>query len=223
MLTFDPVAHIYRWEGAVIPHVTGIIAPLTNYDRIPAEALERARQQGVAIHKMVELELKDDLDREHLPAWLHGHLAAWYRFKEETGFECWATEQQVHHAKLHYGGTLDLAGLLPKIKYSRKPAVIDVKRSFYAGPAIGLQTAGYLDAWNSNCVGDAKLTERYALALYPNGIYRLEAFTDREDHPAFVACLQQLRWKEKHYGRRRKPSVERATHDDTGDRERAIA
>lgn len=201
MLSFDPASHTYNWEGAVVPHVTGIIAPLTNYDRIPREALERARQQGVAVHKMVELDMKDDLDLEHLPAWLNGCWRAWCRFKDETGFQCLASEQKVYHRRLGYAGTLDLVGVMPNLRRSKKAAVIDVKRSFYAGPAIGLQTAGYLEAWNEReRVGDARAHERYALVLYPAGTYRLEPFEDRDDTVAFLACLQQFRWKEKHYG-----------------------
>lgn len=202
MLTFDPAAHEYRWEGAVVPHVTGIIAPLTNYDRIPRDALERARQQGQAVHKMVELHMENDLDEAKLPAWMTGHYAALLRFIDETGFTCWASERYVFHERLGYAGTLDLAGLLPKVRTSKKAAIIDVKRSFYAGPAIGLQTAGYADAWNTEAPAASKVHERYALRLDANGTYRLEPFEDRDDHAAFLACLQQLRWKEKHYGPR---------------------
>lgn len=199
MLAFDPIAHEYRWNGAVIPHVTGIIAPLTNYDKIPPDVLERARQEGTAVHKMVELDCKNDLDLVKLPAWMAGRYSAWIRFKEETGFECWASERQVYHQRLGYGGTLDLEGVLPKLRTSKKPAVIDVKRSFYAGPAIGLQTAAYEGAANSEKRRDA-IEERYALLLNANGTYRLQRYEDRDDHAAFLACLQQLRWKEKHYG-----------------------
>lgn len=190
--------HEYRWEGAVVPHVTRIIASLTNYDRIPLDVLERAKQQGTAIHKMVELDLRGDLVHP-VPRWLGGHYDAWIRFREESGFEPWASEQYVYHRRLGYAGTLDLAGLLPKLRRSKKPAVVDVKRSFYAGPAIGLQTVGYADAWNSER-GMPQLEERYALALYPNGLYRLERYEEHDDGLAFMACLQQHRWKEKRYG-----------------------
>lgn len=202
MLTFDAARHEYHVDGALVPHVTEVLSPLTEplYRRIKAEDLERARQQGTAIHKMVELDCHEDLDVAKLPRWLSGPLAAWYRFKDETGFRCYASEEPVWHERLMYAGTLDLAGELPKFKGSKKPCVIDVKRSLYAGPVIGLQTAAYAGAW---CSDKARpfLDERYALALYPNGIYRLEPFTDRDDSIAFLACLQQHRWKEKHYGR----------------------
>jgi hypothetical protein len=206
MLTFDEAAHMYHWDGKPVPNVTRIIAPLTDYSHIPAEALERARQQGQHVHKMVELDCKNDLDFANLPEWMRGHYAAWRLFVDETGFQCFSSEHKVYHPRLGYAGTLDLAGLMPKLKTSKKPAVIDVKRSFYAGPAIGLQTVAYAEAWNlSRAAGLAenpKLEERYALQLNANGTYRLQPFVDRDDSAAFLACLQQLRWKEKHYGHR---------------------
>lgn len=222
MLVFDEERHEYRYAGAIVPHVTQIIKPLTNYDRIPVEALERARQQGVAVHKMVELDCKNDLDVARLPAWMHGCYTAWRRFVDDSGFECWKSEHKIYHHKLGYAGTLDLAGVLPRLRTSKRPAVIDVKRSFYAGAAIGLQTAGYADAWNVVNPGD-KVHERYALVLYPAGTYRIQPYEDGDDRLAFLACLQQLRWKEKHYGTRRAASDERAAHDDAGARDRAAA
>lgn len=201
MLTFDEERHEYRWDGKRVPNVTSIIGHLTDYSRIPAEALERARLQGKAVHAMVDADCKGTL--VDIPEWMYGHFDAWNKFKDDSGFECFASEERVFNKHLFYAGTLDLAGLLPKLKQSKAPAVIDVKRSFYAGPAIGLQTAGYLDAWNSaGQRGKSKLTrlmERYALRLDANGSYRLEPYKDRDDHAAFLGCLQQIRWRAKHY------------------------
>lgn len=198
MLTFDEAAHAYFWDGKPVPNVTRIIAPLTDYSRIPPDKLAEAQRQGKHVHAMVEADCKGTL--VDLPEWMVGHFNAWSRFKDETGFECWNSEKRVYHRKMGYAGTLDLEGLLPKYKKSRAPAVLDVKRSFYAGPAIGLQTFGYLDARNTEVPKDQRLQERYALQLRPDGTYRLEPYTDRDDQAAFMACLQQLRWKGKHYG-----------------------
>lgn len=137
-----------------------------------------------------------------LPEWMFGHFDAWCRFKEDTGYEFLATERKVYHRRQGYAGTLDQAGLLPRLKTSKKPAVLDLKRSFYAGPAIGLQTAGYLEAANSE-KDLPKLVERYALQLNANGTYRLKRYDDDPDHKddaiAFLACLQQMRWRARHY------------------------
>lgn len=206
MLTFDEAAHEYRWQGKPVPHVTGILeaAGLTDYSRIPAEALAKARDEGIAVHRMVEYHFKGVLNEATLPAWMRGHFAALLRFIDETGFECWQSERQVYHHKLGYAGTLDLAGLLPKLRTSKHPAIVDVKRSFYAGPAIGLQTAAYAEAWNDAGRRERRplVRERYALRLDAGGTYRLEPYRDPMDRIAFIAVLQQLRWKELKYGNR---------------------
>lgn len=218
MLTFEPTAHVYRWGDRPVPNVTRIIAPLTNYDRIPRDALERAKQQGTAIHRMVELDLRGDLVLP-VPAWMRGPFEAWQRFREETGLEVWASEYRMYHEGLDFAGTLDFAGVMHKVKRA-KPAVIDVKRSFYAGPAIGLQDAGYVRSWNSQR-GVDRLVDRFAVAFMPNGIYQLRRYQDPEDDVAFLACLQQFKWKEKHYGHANRgeqqpESDERSARDDAG-------
>src|SRR6185295_2304031 len=200
MLTFDPTKHEYRWHGVKVPHVTGIIAGLVDYSWLGLGALEIARQEGVAIHKMVELHFNGDL--QSVPEWMAGHWKALQRFHDDTGFEIWAAEQKLFHPTLHYAGTPDLIGLMPRLKNVKGPACIDVKRSLFGGPAIGLQTAGYTRAWNEN---DGKSRDlrvpdgnRFALQLRDNGTYRLVDYQDGEDFTAFLACLQQVRWRQRH-------------------------
>lgn len=202
MLTFDETAHVYYWHGKPRPNVTRIIAPLTDYSMIPAARLERARQQGVAVHRMVELDCKNDLDVATLPEWLRPYLAAWHRFKDETGFECWDAERRFYNERLGYAGTLDLAGILHKLPKIRDGAIIDVKRSLFGGPAIGLQTVAYEDGRNALVPKDLRTRYRFALILNADGSYRLPEYNDPDDRAAFLACLQQTRWKEKHYGNR---------------------
>lgn len=223
MLTFEPTAHVYRWNGKPVPNVTRVISPLTNYDRIPREALERAKEQGIAVHRMVELDLRGDL-KLPVPLWMHGIYTAWKRFQEETGLEVWASEFRMYHEGLGYAGTLDFAGVMHKLKRA-KPACIDVKRSFYAGPAIGLQDAAYCRSWNAQR-GVDRLVDRFAVIFNPNGIYQLRQFSDPEDDVAFLACLQQLRWKEKNYGHNDPGATEepiRTARDDPGDLGRVAA
>lgn len=200
-LTFDAATHTYRWDGVRVPHVTQVIAGLVDYSRIQPEALERARQEGVAVHKMVQLYFDSELNVDALPTWMRGHYDALCRFHYDTGFEVWAAEKKLYNPVLHYAGTPDLIGLLPKLKNVRGPANIDVKRSLFGGAAIGLQTAGYTRAWNDTESRDLRVSDRnrFALQLRADGTYRLEPYQDGEDFTAFLACLQQLRWRAKHY------------------------
>lgn len=200
MLTFDEAAHRYYWHGQWVPNVTSILKPLTDYSMIPPAVLEHARQQGVAVHKMVDLHCRNDLDEATLPEWMTGHFAAWKRFLAESRFEVWGSERRLFHPKMCYAGTLDLIGIFRDGDYAGEPSIIDIKRSLFAGPVIGLQLSGYMHAWNDSLkVGDArKVSGRYALQLRDNGTYRLEPFEDKGDWATFVAMLTQWRWKHKH-------------------------
>lgn len=198
MLTFDPEAHQYFWQGKPVVNVTRVIGDLIDLSGIPADTLETARQQGVAIHSMVELDCKDDLDVETLPEWMRGHHEAWRKFRADTGFELLASERRLYHPKIGYAGTLDLAGVMPNLRTSRFPAIVDVKRSLYADPAAGVQTAAYEDAWNATEPIAHRARERYGLQLRANGTYRLHQFGDASDFNVFLACLTTYRWKEKH-------------------------
>lgn len=202
LLSFDPAAHVYHWGGTPVPNVTRILAPLTDYSRIPPDVLERARQEGAAIHRMVELDCKGSLDVDALMTaegqeWLRPYYAAWRKFVDETGFELWESEQRVYHKTFAYAGTLDLTGLMPKIRL-KAPALLDIKRSFYAGGAIGVQISAYEKARNSAVDKALRTESRFGLQLRKDANYRLEPFEDRDDFGVFLACLTTLRWKEKH-------------------------
>ena len=199
MLTFDTEQHQYFWHGVLVPNVTRVIAHLTDYSHIKPDMLKCAQDEGIAIHAMVDLDCKNDLVLP-VPEWMTGRYKAWCRFKEETGFECWGSEFRMFDMLLGVAGTLDIVGVLHNLKKIRGGAIIDVKRSLYAGPAIGLQTAGYERLWSSDKTRD-KTRHRFALELRDNETYRLTPCEDADDAVAFLACVQQLKWKEKHYVR----------------------
>lgn len=214
MLTFDEARHVYFWHGKPVPNVTRVIGHLTNYSMIDPEKLRIAQDEGRAVHKMVELDCKGDLDVARLysddrQAWMRPRYEAWQRFIEDTGFVCIQAEQKMFDDVLGFAGTPDLICELPKLERRLmtrgKVATngvwnIDIKRSLYAGPAIGLQTGGYTELYNRKATRDRRVTRRGALILKDSRDYRLTEYDDPEDRVAFLACLQQYRWKEKHYG-----------------------
>ena len=199
MLEFNEDRHEYKWNGVIVPSVTQILKPLTDFGRVPPAILEHARQEGVAIHKMVELELDGDLDIHALPPWMSPYYEAWRKFVKDTGFQCVGSEVRLYHHKLSYAGTADLIGEMSNVKGVNGLALIDIKRSLFAGAVIGLQLAGYADAWAAeDLMGIGKIKHRYALQLIHNGTYKLEPFNDPSDSSTFLACLTMHRWREKH-------------------------
>ena len=197
-LTFDEATHRYFWNGTEVPSVTTVLRPLTDFSMIPADKLEIARQRGVAVHKMVELDAKGDLDEDALPEWLRPVLIKWRLFLAESGFKLFESEHRVFSRRYNYAGTFDLFGEL-RGHY----ALIDVKRSFFAGPVIGMQTAAYSQAF-AESEGDDPSSEvvrasvrRYALRLNEIGPYRLEPYTNKYDFQNFLTALNFFRLKEK--------------------------
>ncbi len=192
-LTFDEASHVYHFDGERVPNVTTILKPLTSYDMIPADKLEVARQKGVAVHKMVELDALGQLDE--IPDWMKPAYIEWLKFKKQTGFILIASEQKVFHRAFRYAGTLDLLCELPLTKF-KGVGIVDVKRSFFAGAVIGLQTAAYASAV-SNSTTHKKLW-RAALRLNENSAFRVEAYDDPNDHNVFIAALTMHNWQRSH-------------------------
>lgn len=196
MLTFDEAAHKYYWHSKPVPNVTSILSPLTDYSMIPAGQLEIARQKGVAAHKTVELWCKGDLDETNLPEWLKPVLSKWIDFVAHTGFRVVESEKKVYHPIYNYAGTLDLFGFMDHVGSF---ALVDLKRSFFAGSAIGLQLSAYLSAYAETVdMRVARNAKRYALRLNESGPIRLQEYTDPGQFGEFVALLTAQRVKEKY-------------------------
>lgn len=199
MLTYDDAKHEYRWNGAVVPHVTGVLAPLVDYSMVDADVMARAQELGTRTHRLVELECKQGLDINKLDPFWQPYLRAWRTFVTETGFKLAHSERRIYHRLYGFAGTLDLEG-----EIFGKPGIVDLKKSFAAGPATGLQIAAYLEARNDEKRRDkeaGKLKTRHALRLCPDEkqTYRLKPFEDDDEFGVFLGLLKTQRWKEKHH------------------------
>lgn len=191
-LAFDAATHTYYWRGRLVPNVTRILAPLIDLSMIKPDDLERARLEGVAMHRMIELDVRRELDIDGLPEWLRPRWAAWRRFQAETGFTPITSEFRLYHPVYGYAGTLDLVGDAADGRW-----LIDLKRSFAAGAVIGLQTAAYKEAWEWNSEKKKlPINRRFGLRLLESSEYRLEPFNDPSDFHTFLALLTVHRWRE---------------------------
>ena len=198
-LTFEEISHTYRWDGKIVPSVTQILKPLTDYGSIPDGVLEKARQEGTAIHSMVEYDEEGQLDRAGLPEWMRPYLDAWHLFKSDSGWATDASEKKLYHKVYKFAGTCDLTGTAPKLSSVTGRGLIDIKRSFYAGAAIGLQLSAYAEAESiKHTDSNMRIRWRAALQLKKDGRYKLEIFDDKADWNTFLSCLVLHKWLEKH-------------------------
>ena len=187
-LTFDHDKHEYRLDGAIVPGVTTILRPLSDFSGIPAQVLEAKRDLGTRVHEACHYFDEDDLDEDTIEADVEPYLAAWIKFRTESGARVLMCEQRVFDPLLRFAGTMDRVVLLNGAHW-----LIDLKTSFSLPHAVGPQTSAYLRA-----LADPTVTHRGALRLRADGTYRLDALTEPNDWAVFMACLTLHRFKETH-------------------------
>lgn len=179
-LVFDPAAHAYRFEGTKLPSVTGILAPLSDFSRVPPDVLERKRQIGTAVHLACEWDDEDALDDAATPALIMGYVEGWRMFKRDMQVAVLHKEARVHHPQRHYCGTLDR---ILRMRGKPMPQLVDIKTSAQIQKAVGPQTAGYAAAAGAPTYG------RGVIQLMPDGRYHYEELTNPNDWAVFTACL----------------------------------
>ncbi len=204
LLTFDPATHSFTLDGLPIPNVSRILAPLSDSTASYHMYMESARRRGVAVHEATE---RYDRMRGMLrSAWkpeddpmattVAPYLAAWQKFRDDTGFEVHAIEEQVVSRRHRYAGILDRLGVL-----NGRRAVIDIKTTAAIKPVMGIQLAAYQAAYNEGLTKAAQYPQRFVCQLRKDGSYRLEEFRDRADMTVFLALLTIHNWKELHHGK----------------------
>ena len=202
LLNFDEASHSYTYDGQHFDGVTSILKPLseTAYFNVSPEVMERARALGVAVHKVIELDIKGTLDEDSLDDVLRPYLAAWREFLAQSGFRPLLSEQKVYSLKYRFAGTLDIFGIL-----NGEAALIDAKRVAMVQRITGPQLAAYEIALRE-CkpdVVDAAVSgpfpgriNRFALQLKPGQKYQLKAFTEASDKSVFLSALTIKNWSQ---------------------------
>lgn len=171
MLAFDHAEHRYTWNGAIVPSVTQVLAPLFDWSRVPPAILERKRQIGQAVHEAIEYDLRGTLIESSIDPACRGYFNGFRLFCRECKFEPVLVEYRVYNKRHRYAGTLDTWGLLNSAQ-----ALIDWKNSaVMEHDAVGAQTYAYLAALVE--AGIASINDkRFALQLRPDGTYKLHRY-----------------------------------------------
>lgn len=182
MLQFDPVEHRYSFNGVALPSVTQILQQPGEFDFVPPEMLERARQFGSHCHKAVDLYCRGRLNEQLLDPALRPRLFQFKRFLAETGFVVLDTEQRVLALDLGYAGTRDILGKFPR---SSLLWLLDLK-SGAVPRSVGPQTAAYAYA------SQERPPMRGYLQLRDDD-YRFRSLHDPLDFSRFCAALTNYR------------------------------
>lgn len=182
----------YVIDGRRWPSVTEILqlAGLSDFGMVPRPILERARQRGEDFHEwraaIDDGVIDDDVTP---PQAIASRIAAYRRFRAETGFVVEESERVVTHRALRYVGTFDLVGRMP----DGRRFVVDTKAVAAVQPATRLQIAGYAMALDEEPERTERIA-RAALQLLPDGSYRWLPRTkpaeEREDSADWIAACR---------------------------------
>ena len=209
-VVFDEASHTYRVEGREILGVTRTLALAGYVDT--TWFTEWCSKRGTVVHKAVELEAeglyepaswRDDLEEaglsENKIEGLLGHVEAWIRFREETGFQFLTDEAGIPYSEIRllsesrgFAGTADGVGTF---RGSDALVLADWK-SGPPGPSTGPQTAAYAGAFHE--LTGRRIARRLGVQLRPDGRYRHCYFDDPNDFHDFEAALRVARWRLRH-------------------------
>lgn len=193
MLTFDPIKHEYSVNGTVLPSVTQILAPLSDFSMIAPDVLEHKRQIGVAVHRAIELSILVELDKTSIAEEWRGYFVAWENFLIDscTDEADIGVGKPLHDPTLGFAGTPDV-----QLYINGRWAVVDVKTAETAHPAWALQTIAYKHLLNVNTPkGQHPILDRFALKVREDGTYSLIQHKDKSDFNVLLSLLNVKKWR----------------------------
>ncbi len=194
MLTFDPVPHIYKFNGDIKSSVTTIINEFvkvridgyfwyihtTKRTAVPADIFEAAGDHGTAAHLCFKLVMDgtgvnvDGLHPDLLPV-----LGEIEKFKAEHVQETIMCEVPLYSKKFDYCGTPDWFGRLKGWKY---PVIIDLKTGQHE--LVAVQLAAYEQPIRE-ATGYKGIIKHLCLSIPKRGETRLFEVTDRQAFKEF--------------------------------------
>lgn len=177
-LQLDEATHTYMLGGRRLPSVTEILVGAGIIDTQWFD--ETSRWRGSAVHLACQFDDEGELDEERLDPQLAGYLAAYRKFKRETGFVPQVIEEPVFHPAMGYAGTPDRIGQIGEVS-----CLIDLKTG-QQNKATLYQLTGY-----AACLPSPMLYLRAEVRLKANGSYSITVF-DRSNYRRDFARWQSI-------------------------------
>jgi hypothetical protein len=192
-LRMDVETHTYTLDGRIVPGVTNIIGPASNYAGIPARMLAAAQERGTHTHMACEFSDHGILDESSVSAEVLPRLAAWRKFRTDYSADWMHIEAPLYSRQFGFAGTVDRIGMIRDRHGKRQMilAILDIKTSAKRLNAWGLQLSAYRIA------SELPLAARFALRLLGDGTYRLDEFDDPSEDAVFRGLLAFHNWSNK--------------------------
>mgnify|MGYP001596423013 CR=1 FL=1 len=117
--------HIYKLNGTIIPGVSAVLSPLSDFSSVHPAIMKQAQDYGSNVHKTIELYLNAELDEDNLDPHLKNVLEQFKIWDDNGGalskelYHNWIIEKPSFHPSLKYAGTPDIAVI--------EEAIVDIK------------------------------------------------------------------------------------------------
>jgi len=201
-LQFDRDTHEYRLpDGRRVPGVTEILAAtgistdfadLAGLSHALADAIERKRDLGTAVHDYCHAFDDDELDWERADPRVVPYVRAWECCRQNLRLHPVARERRVFHPIFEYAGTLD--GIFARGLHR---VLVDLKLGDPEDAAANFQLAAYEAAWLMEHP-DETIDDRLAVQLCPDRsvpylVTSYRAFDTWQDFNKFTSFLTTYR------------------------------
>ena len=111
--TYDDNKHEYRFGSEIVPGITQIIQPYTNFGKIPKQILADKQAWGNSVHKYLEMLDNDRLDVEAIPEAAEGDpniravVENWAQICHNELYFWLAIEKPLYSNLYRFAGTAD--------------------------------------------------------------------------------------------------------------------
>ena len=164
-----------------VTRIIGSVFPI-DFSHVSDEVLENAQDFGNAVHKMVELYIKETLDFTTLDDKLKPYLEQFKKWLKDSKFKPKGVSHRIYSEKYKFTGELDLWGTEKGVL-----TIPDLKTTTVIPKTVGLQLSGYEILLREHLKTQAKINRR-VLRLFPDK-YEYLPMTRKSDMSAFLACM----------------------------------
>lgn len=207
----EPDEHRYMLSGSEVPATTRVLELARNsLAGIPYRTLEKARQRGNAVHKAVEMLMKDDLDKRTVNREVKFRLDRWLRFVDMYKVEPVELPVKNYFHNFFGGQLLEVPMVHPVFKFGVTPdvgicmvegdlALVEVKAVSTHNDATALQTASQQGTINYFMEPHGfKVEARWGVRLSADERPDVRLYKDKTDWATFLSFLNVYRWRMVH-------------------------
>lgn len=174
---FDAVNHIHSIGNKIVPGITTLLNPLTDFSAVPAHILEAARQYGSGVHKAVELYCQDELDTDSLDVSLRPPVAGFEKWLKDYGFD-----HRDFIVELPMGDPALMVACIPDLILDGK-LITEIKSRKPNHLTDSIQTCCQEHVWKKNGGIRTGEYERRVLYLAQDGTYTYTKVNDKQAMP----------------------------------------